>query len=462
MVTLKSFLSRSLFVFCGLWASTLLVACDEAAPGPVRVEDAGLAFDGGSTTNVVTQIDGGVVADGPGTAADGGTADGPDPSALTSSRGRLLVADNDPENPRVLVVDLDDGAVVGRFPTLGTARAYSSAPGSGYAYAVQGVPGLVEIFGSGISASPAGGLVKGAPFALDARFRGPRPVHWVEHDSWVVSFNDGDGSFDYLLETTLGTNRTLMQRAATGIAHHGVAVIWHGNVIATHAIPDPADATKTVRTGVTIRKLATPDVVVETVGGCPGLHGEAANDHSVAFGCADGILLGQRESGKLAFRKLAHPEGKAIGTLKAKDGVPRLIGNLRDAAKGYDVGFVVVSHADATPIWTPVDLGARSLGFLFETVGTRLVVLGGDGTLRLHDPMTGASIGAPLPVVEAYTSGTAPGLAIGAAAAFVLDPRSGKVIEVDLAGWRVGRTFMVGGQPISAAAFGLVSSARTP
>lgn len=375
---------------------------------------------------------------------------------LASTRGRLLVADSDPENPRVVVLDLDDGTIVAGFPTLGTARAYSADPTSGYAYAVQNVPGLVEIFGSGISRAPAGGLLKSAPAPIDTRLEGPRPVHWVSHDHWVVSFNDGDGSFDYLLESSLGTNRVLKRRASTGIAHHGVAVITHGNVVASQAMPDPADATKTVRTGVTVRKLATPDTVVETVGGCPGLHGEAATEQIVAFGCSDGILLGERKDGKLAFRKLSHPEGKPIGTLRAKDGLAPLVANLRDTVKGFDVGFIAVTPGTTTPTWAPVDIGARMLVFLFEHPGHLLLVLGADGALRRYDVTTGAAVGSPLPVVEALTIGTAPSLAVGTGVAFVLDPRTGKITEVDLAAWKTARTLTVGGQPISAAAFGHV------
>jgi hypothetical protein len=460
MPTFERSVCRSTLLCSLLSAATLLLACDEhdhedalpldAAGSPSGADGGGADLLAAATTDTAIAPDTGAAA-GDAIEGDGGT--------LASSRGRLLVADNDPENPRVVVLDLDNGAIVGRFPTLGTARAYSTDPGAGYAYAVQNVPGLVEIFASGITAAPGGGLIKQPPFPMDTRFQGPRPVHWVAHDHWVVSFNDGDGSFDYLLESTLGTNRVLTRRATTGIAHHGVAIITHGNVVASHAIPDPADATKTVRTGVTIRKLATPDTVVETVGGCPGLHGEAATDDIVAFGCADGLILGERTDGKLSFRKLAHPEAKAIGTLRAKGGLPRLVGNLRDAVKGYDVGVVLVAYAEATPTWTPVDTGARNLGFLFEATGTRLLVLGGDGALRLYDALSGAAIGTPLPVTDAYTTGALPALAVGAGVAFVLDPRSGKVIEAELAGWRLGRTFAVGGQPISAAAFGVAPAA---
>jgi hypothetical protein len=445
----KTFILGTIFV-C---APILLPACGddhdhEHGGGPAAETSRPAAGGGAAGTG------GGAQTAAPGAAAGSAVDPAAAGTVVSGSRGRLRVADGDPENPRVLVVDLDDGAVVARFPTLGTARAYSTEPTSGYAYAVQAVPGLVEIFASGISPAAGGGLTKQAPFPLETRLEGPRPTHWVSHDHWVVSFNDGDGSFDYLLESTLGTRRTLMRRATTGIAHHGVAVIAHGNVVASHAVPDPADATRTVRTGVTVRKLASPDAVVETIPGCPGLHGEAATDRWVAFGCADGILLGERLEGKLAFRKLIHPEGKAIGTLRAREGLPVLVANNRDVEKGYDVGFLLVGPAADSATWMPIDIGVRLLAFLLEPGGTRLVTLGADGQLRLYDPATGAPLGAAFPAIEPYVMGTAPALALGTGVAFVLDPRAGKVTEVDLKGGQPSRVLEVGGQPISAAAFG--------
>lgn len=88
-----------------------------------------------------------------------------------------------------------------------------------------------------------------------------------------------------------------------------------------------------------------------------------------------------------------------------------------------------------------------------------LIVLAGDGSLRHFDALTGAPIGASLTnVIPAVLSGqAAPGFALGHGVAYVADPRSGNVVEVDLEQWAVRRTLVVGGQPRSLAAFGRVA-----
>jgi hypothetical protein len=398
---------------------------------------------------------------GAGAGAGGESSVAPGPM---STRGRLLVADADPENPRMLVLDLDDGNVVGEFATLGTVSAYASESTSGYAWANQRVPGVVEIIASGIRRGADGSIVKAAPYVLGERLQGPLPTHWVSHDEWIVSFNDGDGSFDFVLERSLAGTRPLLSRATTGEAHHGVAMISHGNVFATlpHPLassgePGPGSA-YILPIGVSVRRLATPDVPVAELQreDCPLLHGEASNDEVVAFGCGDGVLLAQRTGGAFQFRKLANPpstpEGQRIGTLRAIDGVPALIGN-------WGQGFAIIPYEQEAPTWITVDLGTVNRGFLLDPDSLDLIVLAGDGSLRRFDALTGAPVGASLtgviPAVEAGQA--APGFALGHGVAYVADPRSGDVVEIDLEQWAVTRTLDVGGQPRSLAAFGRVA-----
>jgi hypothetical protein len=382
---------------------------------------------------------------------------------LTSTLGRLLIADADPERPRMLVVDLDDGSLAGEFATLGTVSAYASESTSGYAWANQRVPGVVEIVASGIHRAEDGSVAKAAPYVLGQRLQGPLPTHWVSHDEWIVSFNDGDGSFDFVLERALGGTRPLFSRATTGRAHHGVAMIAHGNVIATvpHPLagsgePGPGSA-YVLPIGVSVRRLATPDTVIadQKSEDCPLLHGEAGNDEVVAFGCGDGVLLAERTGGAFQFRKLLNPpstpEGQRVGTLRAADGVPVVIGN-------WGQGFAIIPYQEAEPTWITVDLGATNNGFLIDPESLDLIVLAGDGSLRRFDALTGARVEAPLTkVVPAIEAGqTTPGFTLGHGVAYVADPRSGKVVEVDLEQWKVTRTLEVGGQPRSLAAFGRV------
>lgn len=383
---------------------------------------------------------------------------GPRAPALEETQGRLIVNDANPEKPRALVVDLDDAKVVADLPMLGTPLLYATEAGSGYAYANQRTHGVVEIVASGISVDPSTRSVKKvAPSILDERFAAPLPTHWVSHDRYVVSFNDGDGTFDYLLESSLGTGRVLRYRATTGRAHHGVAVVASGNVFAT--LPDPSDPAAQLPVGVSQRRLATPDVVVRQSAECPLLHGEGGSDTAVAFGCGDGVLLAERVGGDFVFRKLPNPEGtpagRRVGTVRMVEGLPRVVGN-------WGNGFVVIDPSKSPASWASVDIGGPNLGFQIAESSKRIYALSGDGTLRAFDGLSGAPIGAPLAVIDAWappagTSPPRPSLALGHGKAYVPDPRRGFVVEIDLATWSKGRVIQVGGQPTSVAAFGRAS-----
>jgi hypothetical protein len=427
----------------------------------------------GDSDTVVAVMDAGPVAtgitSGPATTTTPGpsqpvppqptTPPGPDastpPSLLRESQGRLLVNDANPENPSARVVDLDDGKVIAELPMLGTPALYATEASSGFAYANQRTHNVVEIIASGITVDDATkSLRKGPPSILDERFVGLLPTHWVQHDRYVVSFNDGDGSFDYLLESTLGTGRVLRHRATTGRTHHGVAVIASGNVFAT--LPEPAGGPGSLPIGVTQRRLATPDVVVRQSAECPLLHGEGSSDNAVAFGCGDGVLLAERIAGDFVFRKLPNPEGtpagRRVGTVRMAEGLARVIGN-------WGNGFAVIDPSKSPATWAAVDIGGLNLGFQVDEDTKRIYALSGDGTLRAFNGETGASVGAPLAVIDAWappagTSPPRPSLSLGHGKAYIPDPRKGAVVEVNLATWAKARTIPVGGQPSSAVAFG--------
>jgi hypothetical protein len=379
----------------------------------------------------------------------------PPPPPVLSSQGRLLVNDANPENPRVRVFDLDDAKIVEEMPMLGTPALYSTEASSGFGYVNQRVQNVVEIVASGISIDPITKSVKKQPPAiLDERFVGLLPTHWVTHDRWIVSFNDGDGSFDYLLESTLGTGRVLRHKATTGRKHHGVAVIASGNVFAS--LPDANDPNAALPVGVTQRRLATPDTVVRQSADCPLLHGEGGSDTTVAFGCGDGVLIAERTGGDFAFRKLPNPAdtpaGRRVGTVRMAEGLARIVGN-------WGNGFVVINPTVSPATWSAVDIGGLNLGFRVDEASKRIYALSGDGTLRAYDGLTGAPIGVPLAVIDAWAppagqSPPRPSLTLGHDRAFVPDPRKGEVVEVDLKTWTKVRTLNVGGQPTSVAPIG--------
>jgi hypothetical protein len=443
-------------------------ACDDGDDaGEVTPLDAGT---GGST--VVPTADAAPVSNprlDAGVVIPDGAAPDVSPTAVTSTRGRLLVADSTANDRRLVVVDLDDGAVAGSFTPIGAAAVYSSSGQSPYAWANQRDVGLVEIIGSGIRPVP-GGAVKESPYLLDSRLEAPGPTHWVSKDSWIVSFNDGDGSFNYVLESSLGTRAPIFRKETTGTAHHGVAVVWSGSIVATLPKPtngDPALAAwgPSYPVGVTVRSLAVPSVVTAQTEMCPALHGEGANSDAVAFGCADGVLLVQRVAGAIKFTKVPNPVGATagfrVGTVKMRDGLARVVGNWSGA--GDNKYLSLVAYKDATPTIATITLPLNQIGFAIDDApAPRIVVLTADGNMHLLNGETGAVIGTPLAVAPTTIGSAIPGspvMTLGQGFAFVADPRDGNVTEVNLTTWQKGRVFKVGGKPNSVAAFGAWNSA---
>jgi len=462
-------LQKSVSIAALALTALCLQACDEEE-GAVTVTpvDAGA---GGSNVVVppadaapivVSKMDGGL-------APDAATPDASLP-VITSTQGRLLVADSTATNRRLVVVDLDDGKVVGSFTPIGASAVYSSKAQSQYAWVNQRDVGLVEIVASGIRTVNQG-AVKDAPYLLNERLESPGPTHWAPQDNWIVSFNDGDGTFDYVLESSLGTRAPIFRKETTGVAHHGVAVVWNGSILASLPKPTAGDPTLAAwgpnyPVGVTVRSLAVPSVVTAQTELCPGLHGEAANSDAVSFGCNDGVLLVQRVARAIKFTKIPNPAGSAagfrVGTVKMQDGLGRIVGNW--AGGGDNKYLSLVAYKEATPTFAVVTLPANQIGFALENTATpRIVVLTADGNLHLLNAETGVAIGTPLAVspttIGAAVAG-APVMTLGEGFAYIADPRDGTVSEVNLATWQKGRSFAVGGKPNSVAAFGAWKAAK--
>jgi hypothetical protein len=233
-------------------------------------------------------------------------------------------------------------------------------------------------------------------------------------------------------------------------------VVSHNHILASLSVPAPLPGNPDRRraSGVTLRTLDTPGVIIDEHDDCEGLHGEAGNHAVVAFGCVDGVLLAEWHGGSFSFHKILHPESLPagrVGTLRAHDDLGTLIGNW-----GSD-GFVVIDHAAEPAVWTHVDVGALRRNFLLTRDGATLLVLAGDGKLHRFDPVSGAAKGDALEVTATFDSNAgAPQIVVGADHAFILDPRDGTVTEVDLEAWETRRSFDLGGPPSSGAVFGVV------
>ncbi|PZR15047.1 MAG: hypothetical protein DI536_09740 [Archangium gephyra] len=388
--------------------------------------------------------------------ADAGT--GPQDEAEVT-RGRLLVADG--TAAKLTVIDLDDGSKPGTFTLQGPAAVYSDAEDTlGFGYLVQRANNVTQLVTSGVGFEDHDGhfhIGKQAPTLLSSSIAGATPTHFVLHDGWATIFNDGDGTADFFQTSQLAIGMVAPTRHSTGFAHHGVALVSNGRLLASTPDPvDPAPGASRLPIGVSSRLANDPTMLEGEFNECPRLHGEGSNDTRVAFGCSDGVLVLTWNGSKFESRKIANPAGipatTRVGTVLGAHDLNVFVGNF-----GSDALSIIDPAAGTI---TPVPLPTTYFGFkLFH--GEHVIVLTLDGKLHKLDPKTGASQGTPVEVIPAYAmaptghDAVRPALALGVDRAYVSDPRSGKVVEVDIEHWEVERTFEVGGAPAS---MGVVSA----
>jgi hypothetical protein len=376
------------------------------------------------------------------------------------TRGRLVVADG--RMPAVQVWDLDTRMRVGEFTVSAPATPYANTTGvEGVVYLTQRANNRTDVLVSGVEFSAHDDhfhVSKRAPTHLAARsITSMMPTHFTAHHGWSAIFNDGDGSVTFLSDASMLTMSLMVRTFTTGVAHHGVAVIAFNHLVAS--VPDPVDppmGSTRLPVGVSWRDRQMTATEAGRDSSCPRLHGEATNRDSIAFGCADGVLVLRWNSATMRFtpQKIANPMGTAstirVGTLEAHESLPVYIGNW-----SREPALVIVDPAGngGAGSITPFTLPTTQLTFKLDSEGAKLLVLTVDGRLHRLNPRTGASDGTPIQVIPAYAMAPSgegavrPALAITGDRAYVSDPRDGTVQAVDLERWAMDAPLMVGGAP---------------
>lgn len=220
--------------------------------------------------------------------------------------------------------------------------------------------------------------------------------------------------------------------------HSGMVVPYAGYFIASVAgssagspAGDPAAAG-----GVEVRDDS--DAVVLGRQDCAGLAGHAAVRVGVVFACADGALLVTGDDGAFAAEKIPYPDGGAglppATSLGHRPGSNELAGPAGDSG---------VWHLDvAKRTWTYLPTPVPAVAAAAVGDGKRVLAAGVDGSLLTLNPATGEVI-ARVALLEPG-SAHRPQLRIDTSRAYVSDPASSQVHEIDYAdGLRIARTFDV-------------------
>lgn len=339
--------------------------------------------------------------------------------------GRLLVSDG--SNGQVVVIDLQEGEAVASLDTLGPARVYANSNGShGFAVqtstdAVQGIrPGLEYINHGDHFHAETSSVALWDEVVTTCN----RPIHFVAHDGWGATFCDGDGQL-HIFDDTASDEPIEPQSFDSGRPHHGVGLVAFDHVLLS--IPNPEDLEDALPVGVSA--LSFEGAQIEAFETCPGLHGEAASERYVCFGCQDGVMCMYQEEDTLVSTKIEAPEdtpdGVRVGQLSAsyKSGV--FVGN-------WGENLALLNPQDGS--MTPITVGKSILGFKVSDDGEYIFVLSADGNLaKIHiedQEIEAEEAVIPEFVVESGHRQLRPTFELGHEFIYVVDPRSPEVLEL--------------------------------
>jgi ABC-type Zn uptake system ZnuABC Zn-binding protein ZnuA len=369
--------------------------------------------------------------------------------------GRLIV--NDYESGSVHIIDLRSNEVIADFDLTARASLYPS-PSGRYAFAIQTGGNITNLIDSGVSAVPHDDHFHtdfGSPALLGAELEGTTPIHYTPHHDQIAIFHDGDGAATVFTEDGLFAGE--MITVTTARPHHGVAVPM-GDVVLISA-PNMEDMDSALPIGVDVMTLEGE--IVQSFHECPGLHGEAAySEAGVAFGCADGILLVERDGDTFVSRKIANPTENPdlrTGTLYAVEGAAYLLGN-------YGQNTVVRVDPVAGTSEIVIEAPARVWRFSFHGEDpTKLVALTIDGNLHVIDIASGAIEGT-VQVVDPFLppaqgrAAARPTFVVNGHMAYVSEPLPGDIRGVNLETLEISEDrIFVGGKPSSMAVFGMTT-----
>ena len=249
---------------------------------------------------------------------------------------------------------------------------------------------------------------------------GPVTVH---SDTAVAAVSSADGTVRLLDRTRLDAGAVTETATITG----PVAVPY-----AEHVLVSAGGVEVRTRQGAPVGRIDVP---------CEGLEGSAVTRRGVVFGCADGALLVTEDDGAFRGEKIPYPspvdEGNRAREFHHRPGSAAL------AARAGESG--VWSLDVSRRSWTHLPVGPVVAVTTAGDTGP-LLTLTADGVLHAHDPGSGRETArAALLTAPVAGDGPTPAIHVDPSRAYVNDPTSGVIHEIDYAdNLRVARTFDVG------------------
>lgn len=303
------------------------------------------------------------------------------------SRGRLAVYH--PDSSSVSILDLDDESVatLDTFAIAGGAPSIYASPDKRYAVLIQRADGVVSFIDSGLYTEDHGDHLHDyaeAPALLDTTISGSNPTHFtVQEEDAAIFFDAEEGiasSVTLLNEQSIGDGTTVTELVLENNMH-GAARQVDDALFVTYR--DPSITDTTLPDEVDRYSLVDGTAVFEHRYSkqCPGLHGNAAIEEVIAFGCTDGILAIDLSSEDYPATHLANPEAAwlmaepvTVTTAPGEDSVSPVV-----TASGSEEIFYILETGGQQILAVDSVSGEALQAIALESAGSRLLWLGLSG-----------------------------------------------------------------------------------
>ncbi len=293
-----------------------------------------------------------------------------------------------------------------------------------------------------------------------------QPVHYVNSHGWTAIFADISGHAILINEADLANARGDYEPVVleAGPQHGAALVVSDEHVVVTTKNPDyPENSNDSLPVGAEVRDFSYQVVYDASNRSCPGMHGEAHNEHGVALGCTGGVLVLHVHDGEYEHEFIANPQemraDSRIGAVYGHHHVEHFFGKAShfDGEGFADDGIwlIDVDHSEMRQVFSEPSVSTK-----FSSDGELLYILGADGVLHTLDAHDGELL-ETMALVEPGDAGRPAFIVVGEWL-YVADPNSGRVMAVHLEEMEIEEEWEVGGAPSSLAFVGLADAGGAP
>ena len=289
------------------------------------------------------------------------------------------------------------------------------------------------------------------------------PIHYVNSHGWTAIFADASGHVilinEHDLTNSTGDYEPIVLEA--GPQHGAALVMTDDHVVVSTKNPDDPDDPLPV--GVEVWTFDGEVVYDASNSSCPGMHGEAHNEHGAAFGCVGGVLFLHAHDGEYEHEWIPNPpemyEAARIGTVYGHHHLEHFFGSAsyrgEDGWNSDGIWLIDAAAGEMTRVFDDATLAA-----VIGNHGETLYLLGADAVLYALDAHDGDII-ASVEMVGRSEAGRPQMIALGEHL-FITDPSDGHVLMVDGHSLEVVEEWHVGGAPSSLAFVGVLDAEGAP